>query len=112
MYLRDLALAGDELCVSRLTKAELYLGAYRTSNPELEIERFAKVLAELPILELTEEIAQEYGRLTAKLTEKGLGIGDFDALIAATCIVQGEPILTANPKHFRKVEGLKVLTYL
>lgn len=66
----------------------------------------------MKIMELTEEIAEEYGRITAQLRKLGRNIGDIDAFIAATCIAEGIPVLTANPKHFRKVGGLEVLTYL
>lgn len=66
----------------------------------------------MSILELTEAVAEEFGRISAQLAKKGDTIGDFDTLIAATCIVHRQPILTANPRHFRKVHGLEVLTYL
>jgi predicted nucleic acid-binding protein len=35
-----------------------------------------------------------------------------DALIAATALDQGLPVITANVKHFSAVEGLKVEAFL
>ena len=43
-----------------------------------------------------------YPQATRRLDEMG------DALIAATALDHGLPVLTANVKHFGAVEGLKV----
>jgi tRNA(fMet)-specific endonuclease VapC len=109
---RELVFAGEHLYVSRLTQAELYAGAFQSSRPEHELDRVAAVLAPMRIVELTQAIAEEFGKITAQLHKAGTSIGDIDALIAAACLVHDEPILTANPKHFRKVKGLTVMAYL
>jgi predicted nucleic acid-binding protein len=109
---RELVFAREHLYVSRLTQAELYAGVYQSSRPEHELNRVTAVLAPMRLIELTHAIAQEFGKTTAQLHKAGTSMGDIDALIAAACLVHDEPILTANPKHFRKVKGLTVLTYL
>lgn len=32
-----------------------------------------------------------------------------DIFIAATCIVNGLPIVTLNKKHFKRIAGLKII---
>jgi predicted nucleic acid-binding protein len=39
-------------------------------------------------------------------------IGDFDLLIASTCLHHNLTLLTNNRKHYKMVEGLKILSLL
>ncbi len=59
------------------------------------------------LLPVSEVIAQRAVELMEAITlSHGLQMGD--ALIAATALHHGLPILTANVKHFVAVEGLTV----
>jgi len=39
-------------------------------------------------------------------------IGDFDLLIASTCLHHRLTLLTNNRKHYEMVDGLKILSLL
>jgi predicted nucleic acid-binding protein len=59
------------------------------------------------MLPLTEAITQRAVELMESLTlSHGVQMGD--ALIAATALEHGLPVLTANVKHFSAVEGLQI----
>jgi predicted nucleic acid-binding protein len=59
------------------------------------------------LLPVTEAITRRATELMESLTlSHGLQMGD--ALIAATALENGLPVLTANVKHFGAVQGLKV----
>jgi predicted nucleic acid-binding protein len=108
----DIAEDGKTIFVPRVVLAEMYVGVYRAAQPDRHKKVLESFVADLQILEITDEVCDAFGMIRARLLRGGDGIGDFDTLIAATCIVHRQPILTANPRHFRKVQGLEVLTYL
>lgn len=107
-----LAENGETIFVPRVVLAEMYVGVYKSAQPDKHKRVLESFVADFPVLEITEEVCESFGKIRARLLRGGEGIGDFDTLIAATCLVHRQPILTANPRHFRKVHGLEVLTYL
>jgi len=62
----------------------------------------------LIILDVNYKIAIIYGKLQAELMNKGLAIGAFDGLIAATAIAHSIPLFTSDT-GFRRVPGLKLV---
>ena len=48
--------------------------------------------------------------LSAGLTRRDTGIATPDALIAATALMHGIPLMTRNRRHFDRVAGLRVVT--
>ena len=63
------------------------------------------------LLPVSEAITQRAIALMESLTlSHGLQMGD--ALIAATALDHGLPVLTANVKHFSVVEGLEIEAFL
>lgn len=71
----------------------------------------AHFLKALKIVPFEEVHALQAARLRRDLRKKGQLIGDFDILIAAAALQSGEPLVTANEDHFRRVEGLEVISY-
>ncbi len=49
----------------------------------------------------------EAARIYAALKQRGKIIDDADILIAAYCIVSGFTLITANVRHFERIEGLQ-----
>ena len=62
------------------------------------------------VLPFTSEDAAIAGNICAELAKKGEQIDDMDILIAASAMNAGAVIVTGNPKHFKRVKGLEVLT--
>lgn len=63
------------------------------------------------LLPVTEAITLRATELMESLTlSRGLQMGD--ALIAATALDRGLPVLTANVKHFGAVQGLAVEAFV
>ncbi len=87
---------------------ELLQGA----RSKLEAAKIRRSLRELQfsILPLSEAI----GSSAAGVIERyslAHGIQVADALIAATAIDSGEPLCTANAKHFRPVRGISLVAF-
>ncbi len=63
------------------------------------------------LLPVTEAITLRATELMESLTLSH-GLQMSDALIAATALDHGLPVLTANVKHFRVADGLRVEAFL
>lgn len=64
-----------------------------------------------PMLHITAETGEIFGRLAAELERSGRGV-DFrvqDVWLASQAIQRDFTLLTANPKDFRDIPGLKVI---
>lgn len=102
-------LAPQGLALSIISLAELYEGIHRSTNPAKDEESLKKFLSGVTVLEIDEEICQIFGRERAKLRKEGKPIGDFDLLIASTCLHHDLILLTDNIREFERVESLKIL---
>jgi predicted nucleic acid-binding protein len=63
------------------------------------------------LLPVDAETAYCYGRLTRALRAAGRLIGSNDLWIAAAALRHDGPLVTRNADDFRRVPGLRVLTY-
>lgn len=84
--------------VSVITRAELFAG------PEDQFADVRRLLATLTELELTPEVAERAGAI-----RRVTGVLLPDALIAATGLVNGLPVMTRNKRDFDQVDGLELL---
>ena len=62
------------------------------------------------MLPLDEPICDRFGLERGRLRHQGLTVGDFDLLIAATCLRQGLTLCSNNRRHFELVEGLEIVS--
>jgi len=93
-------------CVSEITLAELYVGAFKGGRPK-QLEEIGFVVRRFHILPVTPAL-QTYARLRVRLEEKGMPLDDFDLLIAATALQEGLTLVSANNRHFDRIEGLQL----
>ncbi len=78
------------------------------SSVILETEDFFRPFRILP---LNMEACWEYGRAFRHLALNGQLIGGNDLWIAATSLAHGMPLVTRNLDHFKRVPGLRVISY-
>ena len=98
------------LCISIISLAELYEGVYRSKDPAKAENGLLDFLSGVKVLGINEEICRIFGRERGRLRKKGILIGDFDLLIASTCLHYSIPICTNNVEHFNRIEGLEVIS--
>ena len=91
--------------ISAVTVYELYMGA-TTKDKETDVMNITENFTVLPF---TDAVAQKAAELYHKLRLSNQMIEFRDIFIAATCIVHELPIVTLNKKHFKRIEGLKIL---
>ncbi len=103
-----------EAAISVMTASELLVGVYRADTSSRRKSRSAfveAVLARVPILSFTTEVARVHAELFALLLEQGQMIGAHDLIIAATAIYHQHAVLTLNVADFQRVSGLNVLDF-
>jgi tRNA(fMet)-specific endonuclease VapC len=95
----------SEIYISAVTVYELYMGA-TTEGKEADVRTITENFTVLPF---TDAVAQKAAELYHKLRLSNQMVEFRDIFIAATCIVHELPIVTLNKKHFKRIDGLKIL---
>ncbi len=103
---------GDvEFAISVMTAAELFHGRWRADTPARRARReefVEAVLAAVPVVPVTLDVARAFGELDGKAAAEGRRLPTSDLVIAATALCRGDAIVTGNLRHFRSVPGLVV----
>ncbi len=101
-----------EVFISVLTVSELLVGVHRANTESRRMRRTAfveAILAQVPVLDFTTEVARVHASLFATLASRGQLVGAHDLIIAATALSHGFPILTQDIEEFERVPWLTVL---
>jgi predicted nucleic acid-binding protein len=102
-----------QIGISIITVAELLHGVHRADSTKRRLKRSAyveKVIELFPIYNFEISTARIYAELWADLSRKGIQIGSHDLIISSTALSLGFSVLTLNPRHFERIEGLKIET--
>lgn len=94
-----------ELFISAVSLYELYMGA-TTKEKQADVKNITEGLSILPF---TDAVAEKAGEIYHLLRKTNQIIEFRDIFIAATCLTFNLPIATLNKKHFRRIDGLKIL---
>lgn len=102
----------EPVVLSAITASELLVGVERADTEQRRERRSAfveAILAALPILPFTVDVARVHARLAAALLLGGKPIGAHDLIVAATAVQADYGVLTANVAEFERVSDLRVL---
>lgn len=94
------------IAVSLITFGEIYEGIYFGANARAHTAGFQQFLRGVTVLPLNRAMLQRFARERGDLRRRGLLIGDFDLLIAATALHHKLTLVTRNVRHFERVPGL------
>ena len=92
-----------DYCISSIVNLEFKAGALN----KRELKKINRILSEIKLLNTDQSILD----LSDFLIEKyalSHGMGIYDAIIAATCLVYDLPLWTYNKKDFRFIEELEL----
>ncbi len=98
-----------KLCV--ITLMELYYGAYKSQRPASNSAKIRTVETSLEILPVGQEIVEIFGMEKARLERRGTPLDDFDLVLGCCALAHNLTLVTNNVKHFRKIEGLRVVNW-
>ena len=91
--------------MSVITRGELARGFARRADWE-------NFCAGFSVHPLNEDVLWKAAEIFQELRKQGEPTGENDLWIAATAVVAGQPLVTANAKDFQKIRGLQVLSHL
>ena len=103
---------GVDVYVSAITWTELVYGAYRSVNPERNLDITRKLLSGIPVFPFETSAGSHAGQIMAELAQRGTPIGDRDVLIAAHARSLGLTLVTHNTREFERVSGLLLEDWL
>ena len=98
--------AAETFLITFTVAGELACGTSAAAKAEWE-----RLCRPYPILPWSREISWQYGVLYRHLASSGGMIGTNDLWIAATALVHGMGVVTANQSEFERVPGLEVVGY-
>jgi len=103
-----LAIHLPETAICSVTKAELFYGAMRSTNPTQAIREQQEFLELFVSFGFDDEAAQICGRIRAQLANQGTPIGPYDLQIAAIALAHDLTLITHNVREFNRVQDLKI----
>jgi tRNA(fMet)-specific endonuclease VapC len=100
------------LHVSTITMGELYTWAMRAAAPPQRLQSVQDLLNDLTLLDVTHDVARQFGELRAARFDRGLPPPEMDLLIAATALVHNLTLVTHNTKDYADVPGLRLIDWV
>ena len=106
------SLEKEGLAASVISVAELYEGIYYSTNPAGNEKALNDFLSGISTLGIEDGVCKVFGKERGRLRQEKKMIGDFDLLIASTCLHYRLTLMTNNRRHYEVVDGLNILSLL
>lgn len=107
------AIPAQRLQTSCICVMELRFGSALREDSELFWEKVEKeIISRVKIISLGEKEAHVAGDILARFRQTGQTIGIEDVLIAASALTHQCVMVTANVRHFTRIDGLIVENWL
>ena len=101
---------GSELIASFMTVAEMRQGALDANWGPRKCAVLELYLADFSVLHSDSLLCSTWAAIRSESTQKGHPISSADAWIAATALVLSAPLVTNNPKDYRHLEKLQIVS--
>ncbi len=98
----------EELAMSVITLGELRHGAEKSQSPKKASAAIEHLTNAIQVMLIDNAVAQQYGKIRAKLEQAGQTIDNNDLWIAAHAKAGGWVLVTNNEREFKRVAGLKI----
>jgi len=100
--------APDDIKISAIVKAELILGAHKSSRSREILPIVERFLEPFEIVPFDDPCVEYYCKIRFDLEKKGTPIGPNDLLIAATVTAHHGTLVTHNTQEFSRIPHLKL----
>jgi len=87
---------------------ELNVGIEKSTSPEKRKQQLATLVTAVSILPFGLYEAGSASQIRVDLEKRGLPIGPYDVLIAATALANNATLVTHNAKEFGRIKELKI----
>lgn len=98
----------EDILVPAIVKAELLLGAAKSTTPRKAAAAVAQLLLPLTVVPFCGDAAVAYAKIRYDLECNGTPIGPNDLIIAATVITHAATLVTHNTREFKRIRALKL----
>jgi len=98
----------EDIVVPAIVKAELLLGALKSSAPRKAAAAVGQLLFPLTVVPFCGDAAVAYAKIRNDLERKGTPVGPNDLIIAATVLTHGGTLVTHNTREFKRIRALKL----
>ena len=82
------------------------------ANATTKLRDFERLCNMIEVDYIDTETLDIAANIWAALIKAGRKIDDADILIAATCIAHDHTLVSANTRHFERIEGLKLVNWV
>jgi tRNA(fMet)-specific endonuclease VapC len=101
---------GFELVLSFMTLAEMRQGALDANWGPRKRDALEAYLADFSVLHSDGQLCSMWASVRNESSRKGRQMGSADAWIAATSLVLSAPLVTNNPKDYRHLDNLQLIS--
>ena len=103
-------LVGQTRYIAFVTLGELYQWMFLRPFSETSRSKLLAYIAQLVVVAYDDQLIWTWAELSANCRRSGVTMSFEDSWIAATALRHALPLVTHNPKHFRHVEGLTIIS--
>ncbi len=82
------------------------------ANATTKLRDFERLCSMIEVDYIDTETLDIAANIWAALIKAGRKLDDADILIAATCIAHDHTLVSANTRHFERIEGLKLVNWV
>lgn len=102
----------DRVATTWVTAGELFYGAAKSSDAFRNKSLVERFLETLPVLGPDLPTSQFFGLLKADLESSGKRVADADLWIGALARASRATVVTANTRHFERMDGVQVENWI
>jgi predicted nucleic acid-binding protein len=100
------------MAISVITLGELLHGARRSTRQARNLAQVRRLGEAMPVIDVSRAVIETFAELKSGLARKGRPLDDFDLIIAATALMLGATLVTNNTKHFARIAGLPLESWV
>jgi len=105
---RFLATPPSEIGIPAIVLFELEVGIGKSRTPQKRKAKLQEFISLINIISFGYKEAKSAADIRIKLEKKGVPIGPYDILIAASAMANNGTLVTHNLREFERIKGLKV----
>ena len=100
-----------QLASTTVNYSELIYGLKKRDNKKY-LPKVELIFENIKLYSFDKKSAKIFGILKATMQKRGIVVADMDLMIASIAIAYEEPLISNNLKHFSKIEGLDVESWV
>ena len=101
----------NKLASTTVNYSELIYGLTKKDSKQY-LPKVERIFENIKLYSFDKKSAKTFGILKATMQQKGIVVADMDLMIASIAMAYDEVLISNNLKHFSKIEGLCVESWV